>query len=256
MQTHLKHTLLLPFQKVFEKPWWIFIKECQVFIGSAFAPLSMGIIIFLCGMVSVLPHKTESSMDEVIKMIYHLFYVIVLIGGVVLAMSSFVSERRQGTLELMYTLPITDVQLVLGKFFMGIALILLIVLPMSIVYIAWLGTAPWYVVITGALGLFITGLYAYSVGLFASSLTDNYIVSLLVGILIVGIIDIAGFLAGLLPSPFREVISHLHGLNQFFAFTTGVIPIRGVIFFVSLCAFFLFLTLKVLESRRWRVRGN
>ena len=165
----LEEVLLEPIKKTFAKSWWIFVKEINIFMGSNFAPFSLGVIIFLCGLVSVLPHKTEANLDEVVRMIYHFFYVIVLVGGVVLASTSLVSERKQGTLELMYTLPITDLQLVLGKFFMGILLILIITLPMSLVYIGWLAKAPMYVIVTGFIGLFITGLYSYSVGLFASS---------------------------------------------------------------------------------------
>ena len=139
---------------------------------------------------------------------------------------------------------------------MGVFLMASIALGMSLVYVFWLADAPWYMALAGGLGLLLAGLYAYSVGLFASSFTDSYLLSLLIAALIIGVIDVGGYLAGLLDSPAKEIITHMHGLHQFFAFTRGVIPMRGFIFFGSLTVLFLFASVKVLESRRWRGSRN
>lgn len=244
------------FQESFSQAWWIFLKERSAFLGSNLAPLSIGILAFLCGLTTALPHRSEMSQQDLIRSLFHIFYIITLGAAVFLSMSAFVSERRQGTLELLYTLPVSDVQLVLGKFFMGILLMASIVLGMSFVYVFFLADAPWYMALAGGLGLFLAGLYAYSVGLFASSFTDSYLLSLLIASMIIGMIDIGGYLAGLLDSPAKEIVTHLHGLNHFFAFTRGVIPLRSLVFFSSLTALFLFASVKVLESRRWRGNKN
>ena len=246
------NVLLKPFTDFLSKPWWLFLKECSVFLGSNIAPLCLGIIFFLCGVVSTIPYQTDAPDTDVIRILFHMFYILILASAIFLAMSSFVNERRQGTLELLYTLPISDIQLVLGKFFMGLFLMTSIVLSMSIIYIFYLGDAPWYIALSGCFGLLLVGLYAYSVGIFASSLTDNHLLSLLISTLIIALIDVGGYLSGLLPSPAKEIISHFHGLNQFIAFTRGVISLRGIVFFLSLTVLFLFLAVKVLKSRRWR----
>ena len=248
--------LLKLFQENFAKAWWLFLKEKSAFFGSNLAPISIGIVAFLCGLTTAVPHRLEISQQDLARTLFHMFYIIVLGSALFLSMSTFVSERRQGTLELLYTLPVSDAQLVLGKFFMGIFLMFSVVLSMSLVYIFWLANAPWYMALGGALGLLLAGLYAYSVGIFASSFTDSYLLSLLISSLIIGLVDVGGYLAGLLSSPAKEIVTHMHGLQHFFTFSRGVIPLRGLIFFGSLTTLFLFASVKVLESRRWRGSRN
>ncbi len=234
---------------------WIFLKEWSSFLGSNLAPITVGLVAFLCGLVSVVLGLTQgATYEDVTRILYYFFYIIVIVAGILLSMSAFVQERRQGTLELLYTLPITDLELVLGKFLMGAAFLSMVSTAITLVYVKFIGEAPWYIVGTGILGLILVGMYAYSVGIFASTLTDSHLVSLLVATVILAGVDIGGFLAGLLPSPAKDILTHLHGLHQFNPFSRGVIPFKGSIFFISLTVLFLFLSVKVLESRRWR--GN
>lgn len=234
---------------------WIFLKETTSFFGSNFAPLSLGLVAFMCGIGSALLSLSQgATYDGVTRFIFHYFYIIIIIAALLLSMSAFVSEKRQGTMELLYTLPISDVEMVVGKFLMGAVFLTLLSISMTLVYVVGIAEAPWYVAVSGALGLIFVGMYAYSVGLLASSLTDSYLVALLVALVIVLAIDIGGFMAGLLPSPAKEVFAHLHGLHQYNPFTRGRISLKSSMFFLSLCAFFLFLTVRVLESRRWRGR--
>ena len=234
---------------------WILYKEINSFFGSNLPPAVIGIVALLCGMVSaLLSLSSGATYEAVTSLIFHLFYIIVIAAALCLSMSAFVGERRQGTMELLYTLPVTDLELVLGKYLMGVIFISLLSLAMTLVYIMGIAEAPLYMVVSGVTGLILVGLYAYGVGVFASSLTDSYLLSLLIGVMIVLVIDIGGFMAGLLPEPGREILTHMHGLGQFVPFTRGRIPLKGSVFFISLALFFLFLTVRVLESRRWR--GN
>lgn len=232
---------------------WVFLKETSSFFGSNFAPLSLGLVAFMCGIVSALLSLSQGATYEAVtRIIFHMFYIITILAALILSMSAFVSEKRQGTMELLYTLPISDVELVLGKFLMGAVFLSGLSIAMTLVYVVGIAEAPWYMALSGGIGLILVGLYAYSIGLFASSLSESYLIALLVGVVVVVVIDIGGFLAGLLPSPSKEIFTHLHGLNQFSPFTRGRLPLRGTLFFVSFGAFFLFLTVRVLESRRWR----
>ena len=106
--------MLKPFQESFAKAWWLFLKERSAFLGSNLAPISIGIVAFLCGLTTALPHRLELSQQDLTRTLFHMFYIITLGAAVFLSMSAFVSERRQGTLELLYTLPVSDAQLVLG----------------------------------------------------------------------------------------------------------------------------------------------
>lgn len=235
------------------KARWVLYKELNSFFGSNLPPLALGIVAFLCGLVSVvIALNPGATYEAVTRVIFYLFYIIIAVASIFLSMSSFVSERRGGTLELLYTLPVTDIELVLGKFLMGVILIVAIATSITLIYVAGIAEAPWYMVVSGLYGLILVGLYAYSVGLFASSLTDSYLVALLISAAILLTIDITGFLAGLMPSPAKEIFTHMHALNQYNPFSRGVIAFKSSVFFISLIALFLFLTTKVLESRRWR----
>ena len=233
---------------------WVFFKEVTSFFGSNLPPLSLGLVAFFCGLISVLLSlfTDKITLEVVTRTLFHAFYLIIIAAAIFLSMSSFVNEKRQGTMELLYTLPISDLELTVGKFMMGAFFMTLISLAMTLVYIVGIAEAPLSMVVSGVIGLSLVSCYAYSVGLFASSLTDSYLVALLISVAIVLAIDIGGFMAGLLPSPAREIISHLHGLNQYSPFTRGRIPLKGTVFFISLTIFFLFMTTRVLESRRWR----
>jgi len=88
---------------------WVFIKELKSFFGSNFPPISLGVIAFLCGFVSVLlPTTSGKTYEEVTRALFYLYYVFTLVDAILLSMGAFVQERRQGTLELLYTLPVTD----------------------------------------------------------------------------------------------------------------------------------------------------
>lgn len=236
----------------FAKAWFVFLKEINSFFGSSLPPITLGVVAFLCGLLDAVLISPGATYEDVTRILYYMFYIIIIVAGLFLSMGSFVNERKQGTLELLYTLPVSDVELVMGKFFMGVMLVGSAALSMVLIYIVLISEAPWYMAGSGFVGLLLVGLYAYSAGIFASTLSDSYLISLLVGALIIGIIDIGGFMAGLLPSPAKGIFSHLHGLNQFTPFSRGVIPLKGSVFFLSLTVFFLFLSVKVLESRRWR----
>jgi ABC-2 type transport system permease protein len=236
-----------------KKAYWVFIKEWNSFLGANLPPVVIGIVALMSGLVSVLMALSEgATYDDVTRAIFYYFYILMILSGLLLSMSSFVNEKRQGTLELLYTLPVTDLSLVLGKFMMGIAIISGLASALSIVYILIISGAPLSVFFTGLVGLILVGLYAFSAGILSSALFSNNLSSLLFSILIVMVIDIGGYLAGLLPGAAREIFSHMHGLNHFLPFTRGVLTYRSTVFFISITALFLFFTVKVLESRRWR----
>ena len=232
---------------------WIFVKELHSFFGQNLPPFAMGIFAFLAGLVSVIVASSGSiTYESLTRALFYFFYLIIMIVSVVLSLPSFVGEKRQGTLELLRTLPVTDTELVIGKFLPGILYVFIMSFSLTAVYILFIAEGPLYIVMSGFPGLILVGMYAYSVGIFASSLSGNYLISLLISSGILLLIDIGGFLGGLLPEPSRSIVSHLHIVNQFGPFTKGVIPFKGVVVFISLCVLFLFFTVKNLESRRWR----
>lgn len=236
---------------------FVFRKEWSSFLGSNLPVVALAVTMATCGLLNaIVQGQSGITYDQVARNLFYVFYVGILVAALILSMAAFVNERRQGTMELLYTLPVSDVELTLGKYAMGAVAIAGTALLMVLVNILGVAEAPLSVAFTGLVGLTLAGLFYYSVGMFASSLSDNHLVSLAIAFGIAILLEVGAYLSGLLPEPLRGILTYLHGLNHFFAFTRGAIPLKGVVYFVSMTALFLFFTVKVLESRRWRVGGN
>jgi ABC-2 type transport system permease protein len=174
-----------------------------------------------------------------------------------LTMRLLAEEKRQGTIELLATSPITDLELVLGKFFGALALygVMIAVGFLSFGFIWWYadaGAAPdWRPLLTGALALVLVGGAFIAVGLFISSLTRNQIVAgtatfavLLVFWLLSAFEDIGG--------PFTQFLSYLGLISHIRDLIRGVIDLKDVVYYLSFIIFGLFLAQQSMESQRWR----
>lgn len=171
-----------------------------------------------------------------------------------LTMRLFAEEKKLGTIELLFTNPIRDIEIVMGKylaclavFFLMVVLTFLYPVLLEVVFSVEIGP-----LISGYLGLFLLGASFIACGLFISSLTENQIVAAMstVGVLVFfWFIDWNEGIAG----EKAVVILHQFSLfEHFFNFPRGVIDVADVVYFLSVIAFFLFLTLCSLESRKWR----
>lgn len=176
-----------------------------------------------------------------------------------LTMRLFADEKRLGTLELLLTKPITELQLVLGKYFAGLLLVLFSLLPTLIYFysIYQLGNPAGNIDVGGTIGSYIGLLFlgaSYTaIGLFASSLTENQIVSFITAmglsfVFYFGFDQLAesGVFAGM------ELIIYNLGINEHYvSMSRGVIDSRDVLYFVSIIAVFILATRLVLKSRKW-----
>ncbi|MBX7059414.1 MAG: ABC transporter permease [Leptospirales bacterium] len=235
----------------------VFRKEWASFLGSNLPVVALAVTMVACGLLNaIVQGQSGATYEQVARGLFYVYYVGIMIAALTLSMAAFVNERRQGTLELLYTLPVSDLELTLGKYAMGVISILVLAFLVVAINIFGVAEAPLAIAFTGFVGLLLGGLFYYSVGMFASSISDNQLVSIAAGFGLAILFEVVSFAAGLLPEPARSILTYPHGLNQFFAFTRGVIPLKGVVFFGSMTVLFLFLTVKVLESRRWRAGGN
>lgn len=176
-----------------------------------------------------------------------------------ITMRSFADEYKVGTIELLLTKPLSDWQIILGKYLAGAALILFSLLPTLIYYISVKDLAsPVGNVDEGAiwgsyLGLLFLSTAFVSIGVFASSLSSNQIVSFIIGVFLsffmyIGFESIAGLQ---LFGPLDLLIINF-GINEhYISMSRGVIDTRDVLYFLTLIYFFLLLTKFRLSSRRW-----
>ena len=180
--------------------------------------------------------------------------VIILFVMPMITMRTYSEEKRSGTIELLLTSPVTDVQIILGKFFgaMGLYVAMLAVTVLYIAILFWFGNPEWRPIAAGYLGLLLMGGCFISVGLLISSLTKNQIVAgtlTFATFLMLWIINWIGESSGPMT---REILNYLSITEHFNDFARGVIDTKHLIYYLSFITFGLFLTAKSVDSERWR----
>ncbi|MBI4208223.1 MAG: ABC transporter permease subunit [Deltaproteobacteria bacterium] len=184
----------------------------------------------------------------------HNFVVLLLFVIPLLTMRLFAEEKKQMTIELLLTSPISVGQIVLGKFLAAFVVFLgLIVLsttfPWIVSAISDIDIGP---ILTGYLGVILLGGLYLAVGVFASTLTQNQIVAAVVSFGLLLLLYILPFASNALPGPMAKVISSVGFAEHFEDFTKGLIDIPALTYFLSLIVFILFLAKQIVESVRWR----
>ncbi|MSU25023.1 MAG: ABC transporter permease [Opitutus sp.] len=164
-------------------------------------------------------------------------------------------EKRSGTVELLFTLPITTLEAVLGKFLAGWAFLTLAILlsfPMALT-VAWLGRPDWGIVVSTYLGAILMAGGYLGVCALTSALTKNQVISFVLSLGACAILLFLGFssftatLEGFLPIAAADALANFSFITHFDAFTKGVIDPKDVVFFLSLMGFTLFLNVVALE---------
>ena len=232
---------------------WILLKEFASFPGSGSPAVSLTVAVFLAGLVSVLLALSQgATYERVTAFMLNYFYILTLVFSVFLTMNTFVAEKRQGTLDLLYTLPVTDFELVTGKILMNLVVLAALILLLDIIYVIGIAETPFYQAFAAYVGFLMAAYYAVALGVFASAVSESPLLALLISACVLAIVDFGGFFSGLFPSPAREIFSHFHAFNQFLPFARGVIPLKGTVLFLSGGVLFHFLAVKALEFRRFR----
>ncbi|MFH1296902.1 MAG: gliding motility-associated ABC transporter permease subunit GldF [Bacteroidota bacterium] len=176
-----------------------------------------------------------------------------------ITMRSFADEKRSGTLELLMTQPLTDLQVILAKIFAGIVLVIFsLILTLIYVYTVYqLGLPPGNLdlgSIWGSyIGLILLGGAFVSIGIFSSSLSDNQIVSFIIAVFLSFFMYIGfEFIYTFVISGKTGLLIQSLGLNAHYSsMSRGVIDTRDLVYFLSVMAVFILLTKVKLESRKW-----
>jgi ABC-2 type transport system permease protein len=209
------------------------------------------------GFISPVLAGQQATMDGVFGVITS-FLMLVLIP--LITMRVFAEERSQGTLELLMTAPIRDWELTAGKWlgaFVFYALLIattLVYLGVLAVYVpGHLATLDVGLIAATYIGLLLVGAAATAIGVLASSLTRNQIVAFFLSLGVLLLVWYAGALLGLITHPpANQLFEYLGGYNRYQSFSLGDLTLRDTLYFVSLAAGALFLTTRLLDSRRWR----
>ena len=179
--------------------------------------------------------------------------VILLFMLPMLTMRSFAEEKRSGTIELLLTSPLTDFQIIMGKFLGAMALYTLM-LSLTLIHIGvlfWYGEPEWGSVLSGYLGLLLMGGSFISIGLAISSMTKNQIVagvSTFAVLLLFWIINWIGDASG---TTTQSVLAYLSILEHFDDFSKGIIDTTHLTYYASFITLGLYLTAKSMDVARW-----
>jgi ABC-2 type transport system permease protein len=192
--------------------------------------------------------------QQVIRYVLQNASVIILFIMPMITMRTYSEEKRSGTIELLLTSPVTDVEIILGKFFGALGLYMAM-LAVTLLYMAILfvyGNPEWRPLVAAYLGLLLMGGAFVSLGLLISSTTNNQIVAGVVTFVVFLLLWIIGWFAESAGPTFGPITSYLSITEHFDDFSKGIIDTKHVLYYLSLITFGLFLTAKSVDTERWR----
>jgi ABC-2 type transport system permease protein len=253
------------------KVWPIFKKEMRLYFTSPVAWVIITMFLFMAGyfFYSIFAFYTLASMqsamnpqmarelnvtDSVLRPLFSNVSVILLLLMPLLTMRLFAEERRSGTIELLLTYPVRDGAVLIGKYLAALALYV-IMLALTLLYpgiVFYFARVEWGPLLTGYLGLLLMGATFLAVGIFASSLTENQIVAAVTTFGTLLLLWVVGWSAEYVGGPWGRVLSHMSILEHFDTFARGVLDTKDVIYYLDVTILALFLSLRSLETRRWK----
>jgi ABC-2 type transport system permease protein len=200
-----------------------------------------------------------SEMDmpgEVMRAFFGLLSTLILFMAPMLTMGAYAEERKRGTMELLMTSPITEAQIVVGKYLASLTLFAAMLLPTAL-YVAYMcfhsdPRPRWSLILVGYLGALLLGASLLAVGSFISSLTENQLIAFAGSFgasLMLWVID---FSVRGADSTLGQVLQYLSVVRHFDDFTRGIIDTSSLVYYVSLPVLFIFLTVRSVDSMRWR----
>jgi ABC-2 type transport system permease protein len=249
----------------------VFLKEMANFFVSPIAYVVLTIFLLISGFlfwanVSIMSNISLQAAnipgiaqqlnvtDFVIRPLMQNMGFVLLFIMPLISMRLFSEEKKSGCMELLLTYPVTDVGVLAGKYFAAILLLLIMLagtLPLILLLFGLSQPDPGTIV-SGYLGLGLLGCAFLALGIFISSLTENQIVSAAAAFGAALLFWIVGWSSTFTGETVGAVLKQLAVLQHLESFNKGVIALADLSFFVLFTAFFLFLTLRSLETHRWR----
>jgi ABC-2 type transport system permease protein len=229
-------------------------KELKSYLNTPMAYVVTAVFLALGGAFFAAYLASTGYADTSIRGFLRAAQYLILLFSTVLTMRLVAEERKLGTWELLLTAPVRDAEIILGKFAGGLALLagmlaLTLYYPLLLIVFGDPDIGP---IVTSYLGLLLLGASSLAVGLFASSLTSNQVVSAVVaGGILFGMWSL-GLAGALAPGPVGKLLSYLSLSSHFQDLVRGVVDTRALVFYLSVTAVFLFLAVRSIEADRWK----
>jgi ABC-2 type transport system permease protein len=229
-------------------------RELIAYFTSPMAYIIAAVFLVLTGLFFV-AYVNEAQIANMRGFFQPASFLLILMGPV-LTMRLLAEEQKLGTIELLLTAPVRDVEVVLGKF-LASWIILAVMLLLTAYYpmlLFWVGDPDIGPILSGYLGMLLLGASVLSVGLFASSITNNQIVAAVVGLGILMLFWAVGLAAGLAENmpDVRDALTYVSLGGHMTDLVNGVIDTKDIVYYVTFSGIALFLSVQSLETRRWR----
>jgi ABC-2 type transport system permease protein len=192
--------------------------------------------------------------EQLIRPVFLNATVINLFVLPMITMRTYAEEKRSGTIELLLTAPLTDFQIIMGKF-LGAMALYATMLAVTLIHISVLfafGNPEWRPIATAYLGLLLMGGCFISLGLLISSLTKNQIVAGMITFAVFLMLWVINWIASFTGPTTQGVLNYLSITDHLDDFTKGVLDTKHLVYYVSFIAFGLFLTMRSVDTERWR----
>jgi ABC-2 type transport system permease protein len=245
-------------------------REIKAYFGSPIAYIVMGVFAVLFGyfyyILLVFFDRNSMQMagmggpqavninEQMIRPVFLNSSVILLFVLPLITMRTYAEEKRSGTIELLLTAPLTDFQIIMGKF-LGAMALYAAMLAVTLVHIGVLfvfGEPEWRPIATGYLGMLLMGGCFIAVGLLISSLTKNQIVAGMVTFAVFLLLWVINWGSSFAGPTMQSVLNYLSITGHLDDFTNGVLDTRHLVYYLSFIAFGLFLTARSVDTERWR----
>lgn len=237
-----------------EKFFALIRKEFQTIPATTIPALTIGLLSIAVGLVSILIVLNRGITYEQASAVYiHFFYILTLFSGMFLAIPSITYEKRYKMLHLIFLYEMSELEFISAKIIFYTFLNWIVLSILFFLYAILIIKTPYYILFSCSIGFLFLSYYASSVGVFASTITSSVPASFFLASFILLLIDIGGFLSGLLPSPAKEIFSYFHALNQFLPLSKGLLSLKNIFFFFTLGLFFHYLSILVLEL--YKIKG-
>jgi ABC-2 type transport system permease protein len=192
--------------------------------------------------------------EMVVKPLFDDMSIILLLIVPLLTMRLLAEEKKNGTIELLLTYPIREIAVLLGKY-LATLLVILVLLAVTVIYmflLAGFGRLEWGPVLTGYGGLVLLAASFVALGLFASALTQNQVIAAVIGFGALLMFWIIGWIGSVAGPMVNQAVHYLSLLDHLEPFSNGVLDTRDLMYFFNFSVFFIFLTLRYLDSQKIR----
>lgn len=230
----------------------IFKRELKAYFTSPLGYVFLAIFYAFSGLFFYIFSLSVGSTD--ISSVFLMMFIVLMVFVPLLTMRLLSEEKKQKTDQLILTAPVSLLSIVMGKFLAAYAIFAIgvAVMPVYGFVMSTFATVSWLPIWGNTVGLLLLGGIFVSIGLFISSLTENQMIAAIGGFFINLMILLMNTLKSALPNGFlQDVLSSISVYSRYSEITNGIFSLSSLIFFVSVIFIFLFLTVRVLEKRRW-----